>query len=147
MGFYVTLTNSSAILPKEHQEQAYKILCDLNNRNDLKSGGGNPRPDNLPEDKPHEYTWFSWMPWNYHETCKNVQEIFEELGFDIAEDLNDNISFLNYDSKTGEEGDFFEAIAHLMTGHMDWCGEDDSHWRWEFSPSGLELKWGEIVYV
>lgn len=149
MGYYVNIVNSTCTLSKKKADKAYKILCELNNRNDLKNGGSSPRTKEdeaeIKAGKPNKTIWFSWMPWNYPETCKTVQEIFEKLGFTISED--DGFIYINgYDSKTGNEDAFLEAIGKLLRGEIEWSGEDDNKWKNVFGPKGMKTYQGRTVY-
>lgn len=146
MGYYVDITNSTAVLPSQNKDEAYKIMCELNNRNDLKTGGHYPRPENLPENVPNEYVWFSWMDWNYPETCKNAQEILEQLGFECEENDEGDIEIYGYSSKSGAEGDFLKSIGHLLTGEIEWQGECGAMWKLQFGPDGMTEKQGKVVY-
>jgi hypothetical protein len=162
MGYYTNIVNSTCVLPAKNKDKAYKILCDLNNRNDLKTGGLYPQPANPPKNKPYPEKWFSWMDWNYHETCKTVEEIFQALGFDVATEANGDVRIENYDSKTDakymkkgskiyvtgtfNEDVFFKAIAKLLKGEIKWHGEDDSTWKWIFSSKGMKTMRGFTVY-
>ena len=39
MGYYVQIVYSDFIIKKEDFDRGYKIVCDLNSRDDLKGGG------------------------------------------------------------------------------------------------------------
>lgn len=134
MGYYVTLNDTNAVIPKDKLDEAYKILCDLNQRNDLKRGGSLPRKD---VDGPHDRVWFSWMEWNYPETCKNAEEILGQVGLEFRSD-EDGITFLGYDDKTGCEDVFLSALAPVLISSteedpfFEWRGEDGALWRQAF---------------
>ena len=133
MGYYVSTQSSTCFLPYENAQEAYDRMCKLNFNNSKKTGGSWPRPDNIPNDQPHEKIWYSWMPWNYHETCSTAKEILEELGFDMYE-ADNGIEISYYDSKTGAEDLFLEAIADLCSGEIEWRGEDNDMWKQVFTP-------------
>lgn len=139
MGYYVTLNNSTAVIRKENQDEAYKILCDLNKEDDLKRGGSWSGG---------KYTekWFSWMDSNYPEKCKDVVDIIQELGFNGNVDDEGDFYIYGYDNKTGQEQLFFERIAHLVEGEMEWTGEDGYHFKWVFEDGELNELSGKIIY-
>ena len=132
MGYYVRLEESTAVLPKKHQAEAYRRMCALNDNDDLKQGGCFG-PDG-------EEKWFSWMDPNYPDTCADAKAILADLGFwfpDLS-DKSDDLVFEDYDSKAGQEDLFIFTIGNLMTGYMVWSGEDGDKWRWEFGPDGVK---------
>jgi hypothetical protein len=147
MGYYVKIQDSTAFLPKENYGEAYKLMCDLNKDNSLKRGGsyGNGF-ETPPEVGAHPNIWFSWMDWNYPETCPNAVSILEALGFECSED-DDGIHILCYNSKSGSEDLFLKTIGHLMTGYMVWVGEEGEIWKYEFSESGLIEYEGIVKFV
>lgn len=141
MGYFVNITNQNFFVPKENFDAAYKAMCALNDRDDLKSGGswgGNgitsdsPRPEGMTY---HPAKWFSWMPANYPEVCKDFLSILKELGFECDLDDSGNLGLVHYDNKTGAEGHFFEAIAPFVQdgSFIEWRGEDGGEYRWLFA--------------
>jgi len=140
MGYYVQITEQEFFLSKENFDEAYKLMCALNDRDDLKMGGSwgqelnadMPRPEGMTY---HPSKWFSWMDANYPETCKNLEDILTNLGFEIDKDDSSNIAILTYNSKIGAEGYFFDAIASLVQdgSYVCWRGEDGEEWRWLFT--------------
>jgi len=141
MGYFVNITNQNFFVPKENFDAAYKAMCALNDRDDLKSGGswgGNgitsdsPRPEGMTY---HPAKWFSWMPANYPAVCKDFLSILKELGFEYDLDDSGNLGLVHYDNKTGAEGHFFEAIAPFVQAgsFTEWRGEDGGEYRWLFT--------------
>ncbi len=130
MGYYVRLEESTAVLPKKHQAEAYRRMCALNDNDDLKQGGCFG-PDG-------EEKWFSWMDSNYPDTCADAKAILADLGFWFDENEDGDLLFTDYDSKAGQEDLFIFTIGNLMTGYMVWSGEDGDKWRWEFGPDGVK---------
>ena len=128
MGYYVMTKEVSFMIPKEKLDEAFKAVCELNQHNDLKRGGRWPRDE---KDGPHENVWFSWMPWDYHETCDGLGEVLEHLGFEVADTENGGLVILYYDSKTGQETLFLEALAPFVAegSFIEWMGEDQTFWR------------------
>lgn len=147
MGYYVTMMDAYLSIPKAKEQAAYEALCNLNNRNDLKTGGRYPRPEPLP-DGPNENVWFSWMDWNYPETCKNVTEILQQIGFDVMEQ-DDCIRIIGYDDKTGCEQMFLSALTPFFEeGYAEWRGEDGEEWRCSYRDGKAYVQsmirsWGE----
>ena len=131
MGYYVTITEADFIIPTENLDAAYEAVCELNNHNNLKRGGSYPPDPHAPRTGPRKDKWFSWMDWNYHETCSNLQEVLEQVGFDVDVNPDDGLSIIYYDSKAGEEDLFLGAIAPFATegSYIMWRGEDGEQWQ------------------
>ncbi len=128
MGYYVTLEASNFRIAPENLEAAYRALCDLNTNpqyTHLKSGGSWSGGKQTAK-------WFAWMDEDYHETCKSAKEILQMVGFDVAVNESGTLSVYNYDSKTGSESLFIDAISHLANPdwYMEWRGEDGDRYRW-----------------
>ena len=141
MGYFANITNQNFFVPKENFDAAYKAMCALNDRDDLKSGGSwggdgitsdSPRPEGMTY---HPAKWFSWMPANYPAVCKDFLSILKELGFEYDLDDSGNLGLVHYDNKTGAEGHFFEAIAPFVQdgSFIEWRGEDGGEYRWLFT--------------
>lgn len=83
MGYYVSIEESTFMIPVENLDAAYEAMCKLNHTvpNDKKRGGSWPDKDNAPEYGPDPSVWFSWMEWNYDEICTNADEILQNLVF------------------------------------------------------------------
>ena len=138
MGYTVTLEGSNAIIPADKLDEAYEILCNLNNYNRLKHGGNGHSFDPVwreaNEFGANENVWFSWLDWNYPETCADTAAIIEQLGFGYNLDPN-GLQFLYYDNKTGSEDVFIAALAPVLasTDNVNpfflWRGEDGEVWR------------------
>ena len=146
MGYYVNATDSVLRIKQENFDHAYRAMCELNWRNDLKRGGsyGPTRPTTLP-DGPNEWIWFSWMPWNYHETLSTMEEILEALGFEL-DMYGGELCSVNYDSKTGSEEHFLRAIAPWVEdgSFIVWRGEDGAMWRWLFDNGEMREQTAKI---
>ena len=130
MGYYVRLEESTAVLPKKHQAEAYRRMCALNDNDERKQGGS--------WSDGQEEKWFSWMDPNYPDTCADAKAILADLGFWFDENEDGDLLFTEYDSKAGQEDLFIFTIGNLMTGYMVWSGEDGDKWRWEFGPDGVK---------
>lgn len=141
MGYYVSLTRTNAILPAQNLPAAYEALCALNQRNDLKIGGqggwtfGATPEGETPIEGPHDKVWFSWMDWNYPETCPDAAAILKQLGFECDVHDDGSIEFLAYDNKTGAEDHFLIALAPYLAStdgdapQFVWRGEEGEIWR------------------
>ena len=130
MGYNVFIEESTFQIPAENLDEAYNRMCQLNFTvpNKHKNGGSYPDKDNAPEFGANKSCWFSWMQWNYHEECNNSEEILQQLGFYTSTDEDGNLHIDGYDSKTGQEDLFLEAISTLSKGYIIWEGEDDEVW-------------------
>lgn len=138
MGYYCRTIKQDFFLPKENYDDAYKALCELNNHNELKSGGRYPSEK---KEGKHDGIWFSWMDWNYDETCSNLLEVLEQVGFEVDEDET-GIVGLYYDQKTGNEEEFLNALAPFVKDNSKiiFLGEDDSMWGYYYKNKTMETK-------
>lgn len=130
MGYNVTIKESTFQIPAENLNTAYEVMCQLNFKvpNSQKRGGSWPGKDKAPQFGPEKHCWFSWMDWNYHETCKNAEEILNRLGFGTYTDKQGNLHIGDYDSKAGQENLFLAAISPISNGYIIWEGEDGDLW-------------------
>lgn len=133
MGYNVTIKQSTFQIPANNLNEAYDKMCQLNFTvpNTQKRGGswgGPDGKDSAPEYGPHKASWFSWMEWNYHEVCKDADDILQALGFYTRYDENGDLHVEHYDSKSGQEELFLSAISSLAKGYIVWEGEDGSIW-------------------
>lgn len=127
MGYYVSGGGNECRILAEYKNEAYRLMCELNKHDDLKSGGGRTAK------------WFSWMSADYPSDCKNAAEILEMLGFEVSEADNGDLSLDAFESKSGDEDKFLDAIGHLMRGEFFWQGEDGERWKHEFGPDGMKV--------
>lgn len=157
MGYYVTLTNTNAVVPTANLADAYQAVCRLNERNDLKRGGsgayafGRTPEGEDPIEGPHDKVWFSWMDWNYPETCPDLAAVLRQLGFGFQEH-EDGIVFMYYENKTGAEDFFLETLAPFLTSDdneppmFEWRGEDGALWK-QVVVAGVMMTYeGKVVY-
>lgn len=130
MGYYVSIEESTFQIPAENLDAAYEAMCRLNYTvpNQEKRGGSWPGKDKGPQHGPFESAWFSWMDWNYDQTCANADEILQALGFETYTDQSKNLFITGYDSKAGQEGLFLESISNLAEGYIVWRGEEGELW-------------------
>lgn len=148
MGYYVTLNSTNAYIPNDKLDEAYTILCALNQDNSLKRGGRWPRTE---QDGPHSGVWFSWMDWDYPETCKDAAAIIAQLGFEFTED-GDGLWFYAYDNKTGAEDVFLAALAPVLASSDDeapqfvWQGEDGAAWRQIVIDGVMQSQSGRLTF-
>ena len=138
MGYYVTLIDANAVLPAAALDEAYKRLCDLNKRDELKKGGSSSGEK-----------WFSWMPTDYPEQHTTAAEILGAVGFSLYDNGAGGLGVYEYDNKTGCEDVFIWAIADLFEAdnYMTWRGEDGLQWRWQFG-GGQPMRYsnGSVVW-
>ena len=137
MGYFISITDADFAIPAAKLNRAYGAVCQLNNLNHLKRGNAWPRPEGLENTTtPTEHLWFSWMDWNYPETCKDLEAVLKQVGFHTYFDDKGNLVISGYSDKAGQEDVFLwtiapYAIATLTDGppYIDWQGEDGEHWR------------------
>lgn len=147
MGYYVEIINSTFKIPAENLPAAYEAMCALNNDNSQKRGGSyGGGVAEAPHFGAHETRWFSWMPWNYPETCADAQDIFEELGFDTHVNGDGDLCIIGYYNKAGQEDLFLEAVTPLATGFIQWRGEDGYLWQDDYTGGKPESRSGKVVF-
>ena len=87
------------------------------------------------------------MEWNYPEHCATVEEILNQLGFET--DLQHGELYIySYDGKSGNEDEFFKALAPFIPDeqYICWTGEDGAQWRWLFRNGELLHQNAIITY-
>ena len=141
MGYYITLEQSTAVLPKGNQAEAYERMCALNDTDEGKTGGNG------------EKKWFAWMDPNYPDTCADAKAILADLGFWFDENEDGDLLFTEYDCKMGNESDFLRCIGDLLTGEMVWRGEEHTLWRYTFGdkmrvhePIERDIEWDQVPF-
>lgn len=129
MGYYVEILESTFRIPAENLDAAYEAMCQLNyTTKNRDKGGRRGGSQNYEDCGPHPDWWFSWMDWNYHETCADAEAILEELGFETLFDDEGNLLIQYFNSKTGQEDVFLDAISLLSVGYIVWRGEEGEIW-------------------
>ena len=140
MGYYVTTEDINISIPKDLLEPAYKAVLAMNENDELKRGGSHGAERKF---------WFSWMPEDLS-TLTDLKEVLETLGFETYYTDAGNLSLGHYDSKTGQEDLFLDAIAPFVQemSYAIWKGEDNSFYKWEFNdgkmlviPGEMEITW------
>lgn len=150
MGYYVTLEESNIFIDKKHFDAIYQKMCDLNDFHELKRGGSfGGNNDNIEGERYPRDKWFSWMEHNYPETCNNMFDILQELGFEWDLDENGNLINLSYYNKTGNEEYFLQCFAgYTRDGdYLSYKGEEnDDYFRFVFF-EGVMSRWHGIVKI
>lgn len=147
MGYYVMTTDVDIFLHKKYFHDVYKKMCKLNDYDELKRGGTHPRNE--------EYTtrynpnvWFSWMEYNYPETCKDMFEILTQVGFSWALDDDGNLVDLRYENnKTGNEDYFLMCFAEYINdgSYITFQGEENyDTYRYVYDSGKMHYYIGEI---
>jgi hypothetical protein len=145
MGYYVKITDANFVIPADKVDDAYEAVCELNQHNELKTGGAFPRTD---KDGPHDKIWFSWMSWDYPEVCDDLLEVLEMVGFEVEFNMDDGLSILGYDSKTGCEQTFLAALAPFAKAgsFINWEGEDGDLFRHQVEGGELVFREGRVTW-
>lgn len=153
MGYYISTVEVDFFLSKVNFDDAYKAMCALNDRDDLKRGGSFGGGDDARSNRPaglnyHPHKWFSWLDANYPDKCKTAPEILQQLGFELSYDADGNIVYLSYDNKAGQEDLFLEAIAPFVkrNSYIIWRGEDGEHWKQIFVDNRTITKAGYLTF-
>ena len=145
MGYHVEIEGAKLTIKAEVQDQVLAIWKELNSskHDHQKRGGGGGKK------------WYSWMTEDYDKNCQTIDDILEELRFDIQRMPNNDVKIVDFQSKLGQEDVFFKAIAHLIEPgqYLLWKGEDRNSFAWAFDgkkllnvdPDELSPKKKEIV--
>lgn len=138
MGYYVTLEESSFVIPAEHLEEAARLLKALNHKPGVVKSGGSYSGGK------QTAKWFSWMTEDYDQHLHTAKEIFEALGFEVSDTDEGGISLDFYNNKIGQEELFINEVAHLAEPGwgLVWRGEDGEVWR--HSARGIEA--GKMLF-
>jgi hypothetical protein len=156
MGYYVDGYGHLTI-EKVRLGDAYKALCALNDKDEIKRGGRtggdapdqkSPRPAGLTY---HPARWFSWLDANYPDTCSDLLSILRMLGFDVEEQDAPNDDLIRweirYSNKTGQEELFTEALApYVVDGEIYWSGEEGEKWREVFEEGSYKRQFAVTTY-
>lgn len=139
MGYYISIVDSTMVIPKKNLDKAYQRLCDLNKQDHLKRGGSWSKMKRTA-------SWFSWMPQDYPKECPDTERIFQALGFQTNINSNGDLSIIGYDSKAGQEDLFLETISDLAKGYIIWTGENAEYWKNIFGKKKVKTLTGKIVF-
>ena len=129
MGYYTSITETDIFLDKKHFDAVYKKMCELNDYDDLKSGGSFGANNDPKEGERYNSTkWFAWMEYNYPEIYPDMKSILIALGFDLDFDIDGNLVGLGYYDKTGAEDYFLQCFAGYVNdgNYIQWKGEEDN---------------------
>lgn len=139
MGYFTHANAMHFVIKKDNLEDAYKALCQLNAKDELKSGGcwgweGGlfKKPQNSTSVSNNPNKWFAWMDWNYDETCKNAEDIFNKLGFDVNITKEGDLFIDMFENdKSGDKEHFLEAVAPFLEdgSFIEWMDEDGFMWK------------------
>jgi hypothetical protein len=150
MGYYAHTTDVSFRIKKENLDAAYQAAIELNNHNELKTGGsyGGGVPDPIPEG-PNPYRRFGWVDWDYHLKCKDLSEVLGMFGFESFFDDEGDIVNLHYpdDKISGGEEELLKCLAPYVesNSYVCWRGEDDGIWRLDFIDGEAFERGGQLV--
>lgn len=155
MGYYVNIVAADFGIPRKKWNAAFEAVAELNEYDGLKTGGrwGGGK---------QQERWFAWMDADYPAKARQKAEsgdvphplmyVFERLGFEweitAPEGEDEELRLVNYDSKTGGEDHFLEAVAHFVTpgSFLEWRGEEGELWIQRFNGETMTVLEGRIVY-
>lgn len=149
MGYYTNLVDSNIFVKKENFQSIYEKMCELNNFHELKRGGSfggnndNVEGDRYPRDK-----WFSWMPYDYPDQYKTMDEILVNVGFETTYDKDGNLIDLGYYNKTGNEDYFLSCFADYVEhgNYIQFKGEEDTdYYRFVFKDGKMIRQVGDVT--
>lgn len=142
-------------IPAENTQEAFQALCNLNTKDDLKSGcifssKKLIKPENSTSLAEDPSVRFINMPWNYDEVCEEVEEILELLNFSVEKDLEGNVHILSFESDHGgDEEVFLKALAPYVKpgSFIEWQAEGGEMWRNDFVQGKMTTSSGEVVWT
>lgn len=142
-------------IPAENTQEAFQALCNLNTKDDLKSGcifssKKLIKPENSTSLAEDPSVRFINMPWNYDEVCEAVEEILELLNFSVEKDLEGNVHILSFESDHGgDEEVFLKALAPYVKpgSFIEWQAEGGEMWRNDFVQGKMTTSSGEVVWT
>lgn len=143
MGYYVTIIDADFTIPRDKVDDAFEVLCALNQRDELKGGYHYFRGEVVER-------YFKWMPADYDKTATSLADVLDMLGFDIETGDDGAVSIVGYDNKGGDEPHFIEALAPYATpgSFLNWEGEERELWRQEVADDGtIRDLVGDIVWT
>lgn len=143
MGYYVKGAGHIVFNSEDRKQAAFKALCELNKRDDLKEGGSY-------EEGAKVESWFSWMDSNYDKEARDLDHILEMLGFNIVNRSDDGlILIVDYDNKMGQEDLFLQTMAPFVAEmKIYWMGEDGRRWNILIeNGSTIDMGLGEAVQI
>lgn len=152
MGYYVQSIDNDFFLDKKYFDDVYNKMCELNDYHDLKRGGSfGSNTDPIEGERYPRNKWFSWMDYNYPETCDDLFEILTRVGFEWAIDDDGNMYNLRYAyEKTGSEDYFLTCFAPFVRdgSFIEFQGEDYDHWKYVFENGKMTYYKGrvEVIY-
>jgi hypothetical protein len=88
------------------------------------------------------------MDYNYPETCKDLIEILNQIGFDIVYNDNGDLVGLSYSNKTGNEDYFLSCFAGFTPSgsFIEFKGEsDDDFYRFLFDKDVMIKQQAEVI--
>lgn len=148
MGYYTSTYRTNIFLDKKHFDAVYKKMCELNDFHDLKRGGSfGSNNDPVETDRYPRNKWFSWMDYNYPETCRDMKAILIQLGFSLEFDENGNLIGLDYYDKTGAEDYFISCFAGFVDdgNYIEWKGEEnEDYYRFIFRDGKMLKQQGSV---
>ena len=149
MGYYTSITDSVLLVKQEDFDKVYQKMCELNDYHDLKRGGSfGSNNDNVEGERYPRDKWFSWMDYNYPETCKDLSMILGQIGFDIHYNEDGNLVGLSYCNKTGNEDYFLSCFAGFTPSgsFIEFKGEsDDDFYRFLFDKDVMIKQQAEVI--
>ena len=149
MGYYISLEESNALLPKSACDEALRRFRAMNETH------GDRRRGSAYSEGKLVSRWFAWMPEDPLEWGDTAAQVLEQVGFYVTE-CESGFTIDGYDKKSGDQDVFIEVIADLLepshavsgvpegTVVMQWEGEDHEVWRMLITAKGCTTQWGAI---
>ena len=142
-------------IPAENTQDAFQTLCNLNTKDDLKSGHIFSskkliKPENSTSLAEDPSVRFINMPWNYDEVCEAVEEILELLNFSVEKDLEGDVHILSFESDHGGDEEVFlkDLAPYVKPGSfIEWQADNGEMWRNDFVQKKMITSTGEVNWT
>jgi hypothetical protein len=125
MGYCITLTDNRLLITHAKQASALEAVKQLMTRTDLMTGGSN-RGDR----------WFAWVNDNSIMEATELGEALLDWRYEpeYDDEGRDIVRVELLGEKIGDEVHLWRVIAPYVEdgSFLDYIGEDDERWRWEF---------------
>ena len=146
MGYKIRIIDSNFAIPYDYLDHAYKTLCELNTKDELKRGGVHSgklyeKPQDSTSVSTNPNKWFNGLDWNYDEIYKSTEEILHALGFETEILQSGDLEIVGFKGEMGDEDFFLEDLAPFVEdgSYIEWINDDDLVWKYTFLQGDMEI--------
>ena len=146
MGYKIRIIDSNFAIPYDYLDHAYKTLCELNTKDELKRGGVHSgklyeKPQDSTSVSTNPNKWFNGLDWNYDEIYKSTEEILHALGFETEILQSGDLEIVGFKGEMGDEDIFLGYLAPFVEdgSYIEWINDDDLVWKYTFLQGDMEI--------